>query len=178
MNLPQSPITSIPPTKPLRRRSHLEYDIQTEFFCVIRKLAKVDERWRLVYSVPNGSAQSMRSRLHEYRMGLTRGVSDVCVDLPSADGRYGFLRIEFKTPAGVQSTEQLEYERLVTLYGGGLYVVCRSSDEAFRAISAFLGLDSEAFMAKIQALKPRRARRAGYKPSRTTKSPKDAFFCL
>lgn len=128
---------------------------------VIRKLAKVDERWNLVYSVPNSSAQSLRSRLHEYRLGLHRGVSDVAVDLPSRDGRYGFLRIEFKSPVGVQSDDQREYQRLVTLYGRGLYLLCRSSDEAFMALSDYLGLDREGFMSKIRKLKPRRRRSSG-----------------
>ena len=164
--------TTTPSTKPPRRRTHLEYDIQTDFFVVIRKLERVDERWGLIYSVPNAAAQSRRSRLHEYRLGLHRGVADVAVDLPSSDHSYGYLRIEFKTPTGSQSPDQRHYQHLVTSYGSGLYVVCRSVDEAFSTLATYLGLDRDHFLDKVKSLRPKR--KGGKRSTRGT----NVAFCL
>lgn len=101
-------------------RKCTESDMQIQFFSWIRRLALLDERFHLVYSVPNEGAQSETRRLKMYRMGLTRGVSDINVDLPSHDNRFGYLRIELKAASGVQSSDQKEYQRLVNQYGGGL----------------------------------------------------------
>ena len=166
-----------PSAKPPRRRTHLEYAIQTDFFVVIRKLEQVDERWGLIYSVPNAAAQSRRSRLHEYRLGLHRGVADVAVDLPSADHSYGYLRIEFKTPTGSQSPDQRNYQRLVTTYGSGLYVICRSVDDAFSVLANYLGLDPASFLAKVKTLRPRRKGCKSVSISKPS-TRADAVFCL
>lgn len=103
------------------RRRYRECDLQMQFFQWIRQLALIDEHFHLVYSVPNEGAQSSTRRLMMYRMGLTAGVADINIDLPSADGKYGYLRIELKSNIGRQSEEQKNFERLVREHGG---VVC------------------------------------------------------
>lgn len=120
-------------------RKCTESDMQIQFFSWIRRLALLDERFHLVYSVPNEGAQSETRRLKMYRMGLTRGVSDINVDLPSHDNRFGYLRIELKTASGVQSSDQKEYQRLVNQYGGGLYVLCRSMSEVLDVFGKYFG---------------------------------------
>ncbi len=116
-----------------------ESDLQMQFFRWIRRLALIDERFQLVYSVPNEGAQTESRRLRMYRMGLTSGVADINIDLPSYDGKYGYLRIELKTNTGRQSTDQKNYERLVGTHGGGLYIVCRSISEILDVFSRYFG---------------------------------------
>jgi hypothetical protein len=87
-------------------RRHSEAATQRCFFTIIRRLATIDPRMGLVYSVPNDGPLTEHRRLHCFRMGMTRGISDVNVDLPSGDGRYGYLRMEFKSDIGHQSPDQ------------------------------------------------------------------------
>jgi hypothetical protein len=54
-------------------------------------------------------------------------------------GRYGYLRIEFKSDTGKQTAAQEAYEHLVGQYGGGKYVVCRSMGAALCALAEHLG---------------------------------------
>jgi hypothetical protein len=74
---------------------------------------------------------------------MTRGVSDVSVDIPSGDGRYRYLRLEFKSQTGHQSSDQRTYQPLVSQYGHGKYVICRSVSDAVTAIADYLGESHE-----------------------------------
>lgn len=69
--------------------------------------------------------------------GFQNGVSDLNLDLPR--GRYHFLRIEMKTKTGKQSDAQKEYEKAVFAVGG-IYVICRSENEAIDAFRAYMDL--------------------------------------
>jgi len=81
-------------------KRHSEADLQKKFFTFIRRLAAEDPRMGLAYSVPNEGAQTDQRRLYCYRMGMTRDISDVNIDLRSQDSRHGYLRIEFKSDIG------------------------------------------------------------------------------
>jgi hypothetical protein len=93
----------------------------------------------LVYSVPNEGAQTERRRLYCYRLGMTRGISDVNVDIPSKDGQYGYLRLEFKSTGGYQSPDQKAYQSLVTSHGKGKYVVCRTISDVLQVLADYFG---------------------------------------
>lgn len=124
---------------PAKKQNCSETELQIRFFTWIRRLALVDSRLHLIYSVPNEGPQSNTRRLKMYRMGLTRGVSDINVDLPSYDGKYGYLRIELKSQIGRQSPDQANFQRLVTWYGGGKYVLCRSFDDIISELTQYFG---------------------------------------
>jgi hypothetical protein len=87
-------------------RRHFESDTQRKFFTIIRRLSAIDPRRGLVYSVPNDGPLTEHRRMHCFRMRMTRDISDVNVDIPSGDGKYGYLRLEFKSETGHQSPDQ------------------------------------------------------------------------
>jgi hypothetical protein len=147
------------------RRVYAEFDAQAAFFSVIRKLRNLDERWNLVYAVPN---ESVGMRYRAYRLGLQRGASDVNVDLPSGDGRYGYLRLEFKSANGIQSPEQKYFQRIVEDFGGGHYAIVRSADEAFRVLATYLGLPSSDFASACSRLLPRKGPIQALQPPKRT----------
>ena len=120
-------------------RRHSESDTQRRFFTIIRRLGTIDPRMGLVYSVPNDGPLTEHRRLYCFRMGMTRGISDVNVDIPSGDGKYGYLRLEFKSDTGRQSTDQRTFQALVSQYGHGRYVICHTVSEAITALADHLG---------------------------------------
>jgi hypothetical protein len=120
-------------------RRDSEADLQKKFFTFIRRLATIDPRMGLVYSVPNEGAQTERRRLYCYRLGMTRGISDVNIDIPSRDGRYGYLRLEFKSDTGCQSPDQRTYQSLASQYGNGKYVICRTISDVLQVLADYFG---------------------------------------
>ncbi|MDR0742150.1 MAG: hypothetical protein LBE98_01660 [Puniceicoccales bacterium] len=153
-------------------RRHSEADTQKKFFTFIRRLATIDPRMGLVYSVPNEGAQTERRRLYCYRMGMTRGISDVNVDIPSRDGRYGYLRLEFKSDTGCQSPDQRTYQSLVSQYGNGKYVICRTISDAITALADHLGESRDYWQMLQKKYSPREQK----KPSPLPDDLWDAFL--
>lgn len=77
------------------------------------------------YHAANGEARSPRTGAKLKRMGVRRGVADICLVLP--DGRAGFL--EIKTDSGRLSPDQKAF-RDDCERSGARYAVVRSVDEA------------------------------------------------
>jgi hypothetical protein len=140
-------------------RRHSEAATQQRFFTIIRRLATIDPRMGLVYSVPNDGPLTEHRRLHCFRMGMTRGISDVNVDLPSGDGRYGYLRLEFKSDTGCQSPDQCTYQSLVSQYGCGRYVICRTVSDAITALADHLGESRDYWQMLQKKYSPREQRK-------------------
>ncbi len=101
-----------------------------------------------LFSVPNELAMTIRGALLQTKLpkskvdqiisiltqkfkntGLRSGVSDTVVIFP---GKTIF--VEFKTPTGVQSDKQKEFEQVVK-GNGQSYYICRSLDEFKRIIN-------------------------------------------
>lgn len=156
------------------RVRYAETEMQCQIFAIIRRLEEKDERWGLIYSVPNDAATSQRARLAAYRKGLTKGISDINCDLPSADGTIPFLRIELKSSDGVQSEEQLDYQRKIRKYTAGNYCVIRSLEAFFKLLARHLGLPEREFLEKVEQLKP--DNRPKFLKDISAKSALDAFF--
>ena len=81
----------------------------------------------LTFSVPNGGTRNAREVIELKRQGLTNGVSDIFICIPSRD-LHG-LFIEFKSRTGKVSEEQAAFIARVKEAGYGA-VVCYSFDEA------------------------------------------------
>lgn len=134
----------------------------------VRRMAKQNPLWNLVYAIPNDCMVSQSARNRAVRLGLLRGAADIAVDLPSWDCCKGYLRIEFKTHRGEQSLAQRNYQNLVENYGRGSYAICRSAEEGLETVCRHLGLESST---AIGAALPRRA----HKKENT---PINAFQCI
>jgi hypothetical protein len=81
--------------------------------------------------LPGGERQGARLK----RAGMTAGVADLFLSIPSGD--LAGLYIEMKTPTGRQQPNQKEFERLVVAEGYG-YVVPRSLEEFKWCVNMYL----------------------------------------
>lgn len=90
---------------------------------------------KLLYAIPNGSRRDAITGKLLKDEGVIRGVSDLCFDVPNRF--YHGLKVEMKTPTGVQSKEQKEYQSRVESVGYK-YVVCRSLDDFKRELTIYI----------------------------------------
>lgn len=97
----------------------------------------------LAYAVPNGQHRTAAQAAVLKSEGMTKGVSDICIDIPSHE--YHSLRIEMKTDKGKQTIEQEEYE-LRCKAVGIKYVVVRSRDEFEAAVNEHMAHVSTAIL--------------------------------
>lgn len=101
--------------------------------------AEINEyRWPelgLLYHIPNEGKRTAASGARLRRMGLRRGVPDLC--LPAARGRYHGLYIELKAVGGRATAEQKEF--IEALCEQGFFaVVCVGGEAAARMIVDYL----------------------------------------
>lgn len=71
------------------------------------------------------------------REGLVAGVADIVLLVPR--GGYGCLCIEFKTPTGRQSAEQVRWQEQCEA-AGNKYIIVRSAEEAIAETNEYLHL--------------------------------------
>lgn len=90
---------------------------------------------RLLYAVPNGSRRDAITGKILKDEGVLRGVSDLNLDI--ANRFYHGLRIEMKTPKGVQSKEQKDFQTEIEAQGFK-YIVCRSLDQFVREVTIYM----------------------------------------
>lgn len=90
---------------------------------------------KLLYAIPNGSRRDAITGKILKDEGVVRGVSDLNLDI--ANRFYHGLRIETKTPKGVQSKEQKEFQEMVEAQNFR-YVICRSLNDFIKEITIYL----------------------------------------
>lgn len=90
---------------------------------------------RLLYAVPNGGRRDAKTGKILKDEGVVRGVSDLNLDI--ANRFYHGLRIEMKTPKGIQSKEQKEFQAEVEAQGFK-YIICRSRDEFIKGVTIYI----------------------------------------
>lgn len=90
----------------------------------------------LLIHVPNGRRRSIRDGVKLKMEGVTAGVADLVLFVPS-NGWHG-LCVEIKTPVGKQSKSQKEWSENVTAMGYK-YTISKSVDEFVEIIKEYLG---------------------------------------
>lgn len=90
---------------------------------------------KLLLAVPNGGSRNIIEAKNLKAQGIKSGVSDVLL-LISKKG-FSCLCLEFKTPVGKQSDEQIEFEKQAEKVGNK-YVVVRSVKEAIDTLKWYL----------------------------------------
>lgn len=107
--------------------------------CFVISWAEVNEyrypELKLLYHVPNEGKRSGREGAKMKRMGLRKGVSDLC--LPVARGIYHGLYIELKALDGRITKEQNEFLAAVREQGYCSYA-CYGGESAVKAIEQYL----------------------------------------
>lgn len=92
---------------------------------------------RLMYHVPNEGKRTKATGARLCRIGMRRGVPDIC--LPHPSGVYHGLYIELKAERGKPTVEQREY--LTALESEGYFVaLCYGSHAAIDSIKRYLGI--------------------------------------
>lgn len=116
---------------------HIESQIQQN--CVTWFRLQYPKIGRLLFAVPNGGARNAREAAIMKGEGVTAGVADLILLLPS--GAYSSLCIEFKTTSksSRQTPTQKEWQALAEA-NGNKYVVCRSIEDFQREIREYLPL--------------------------------------
>jgi len=89
----------------------------------------------LTFAIPNGGSRDAREGANLKRQGVTAGVFDVFVSVPSVN--YNGLYIEFKHGRNKLTSAQKIFQEKV-LNAGFAAVVCYNFDEAMNAVEEYL----------------------------------------
>ena len=89
----------------------------------------------LLFAVPNGGSRNLKEAAHLKQQGVTAGVSDLILLVPSYP--CPFLCIEMKVGRNKQTEAQKAFQQQVESVGGA-YVVCYSFEHFAGAINAYL----------------------------------------
>ncbi|MCF0120549.1 MAG: VRR-NUC domain-containing protein [Bacteroidaceae bacterium] len=120
---------------------HREHELQAACVKWWRLQYRDADFVRLLYAVPNGGKRSVYEAAAFKAEGVVAGVSDLNLDMASADGRHHGLRIEMKQGGGRQSEHQRTWQQAVERQGYR-YEVVRSVDEFIALIGEYLGDDA------------------------------------
>ena len=112
---------------------HIESNIQKSAVLWFR--LQFPQYSKLLFSCPNGGARNAREAQILKAEGIVPGVSDLIL-LVARHG-YNALCIEFKTPTGRQTQNQIQWQ-LEAEKQGNKYVICRSFDEFKKTIEEYL----------------------------------------
>ena len=115
-------------TTPLSE-SQIQHDCLTWFRLQYPNLAL------LLFAVPNGCRRDAKTGARMRYEGVIKGVADLMLLIPKKG--YASLCIEMKTPKGVQSKFQKEWQREAEKYRNK-YVVCRSLQEFIYEVNSYL----------------------------------------
>lgn len=122
------------PPKKKRKKDNEEERIQIEFFKLVKLFfPKLPDK--LLFAVPNGGSRNKIEAINLKRQGTTAGVSDVILLIPKKG--YASLCIEFKTKKGIQSDEQIEFQRQAENCHSK-YVIVRSAMQAIEELKRYL----------------------------------------
>lgn len=91
-----------------------------------------------LFSVPNGmfTTHAMANKCRAE--GLVAGVADLCLAVPSHDGRWSVLWLEMKRLSGGEWHDEQKQFASRVMARGQQYVLCRGAVEAIFAIQAHL----------------------------------------
>ena len=122
------------PSKKGKKHDKPEERMQIEFFNQVPiffpKLPN-----KLLFAVPNGGSRNIIEAKNLKAQGVKRGVADVMLQIPKKG--FASLILEFKTPVGRQSEDQIIYQKQAEEYGNK-YVVVRSVKEAIDTLKWYL----------------------------------------
>lgn len=92
-----------------------EHMIQSACFDWCRVMEQTDERYKMIYAIPNGGHRHIGQARKLKKEGVKAGVWDVAVDVPMR-GFHG-MRLEFKSEKGKLTPEQIEMGHRYKRYG-------------------------------------------------------------
>ena len=124
--------------RPRKSRAEIEAQEQRAFFVWLRLHARQFPELRWVHAIPNGLWLGPKRGAEAVELGLTAGVWDVFVPVPSS-GCQG-LYIEMKAGRNGLTNEQAAFRAALEPLGFR-FAVCRSWLEARNVVEEYLGLE-------------------------------------
>lgn len=115
--------------KPKHIESHLQRN------CIRWFRLQYPEYALLCFAVPNGGARNKREAGILKAEGVTAGVADVILLIPSGD--FASLCMEFKTEKGKQQDTQKEWQKAAES-AGNKYAIIRSFDDFRTEVNSYL----------------------------------------
>ena len=104
---------------------------------IFRYFEKNYQEYKMLFChVPNGGNRNILEAMAFKRGGVVAGVADF-IFLYRTE-KYGYACFELKTNTGRQSDKQKNFERQVTILGGGVYYIIRSKQQFVDAIEQYL----------------------------------------
>lgn len=123
---------------PYKTRKHSQPEARIQSSCVLWLNNERPETRGLYIHIPNeGNRDSAIDGALRRSLGLVAGAPDTFLFL--ARGDYHGLAVEFKTPTGVQSQAQKDFQFRLERQGYK-YVICRSLEEFQQIIDDYLNL--------------------------------------
>jgi hypothetical protein len=89
----------------------------------------------LMFAVPNGGKRDAKTGARMKYEGVIQGVADLILLIPKKS--FASLCIEMKTPKGIQSDNQIKWQRAAES-AHNKYVVCHSLQEFINEVNAYL----------------------------------------
>lgn len=126
------------PTRTQKTDTETEHDIQVQ--CVQLFRANHPELALNIFAVPNGGLRDRTTAGRLKAEGVTAGVADLLLLVPSHDGKHHGLCIEMKTTekGSVQRATQKEWQKAVEAQGYR-YEVCRTKKRFCEVVCSHLG---------------------------------------
>ena len=119
--------------KTRKKPSDEEHRIQSA--CIKWYRLKYPKMHHNLFAVPNGGRRDRITGAKLKEEGVLAGVADII--FLKSNRFYGALLIEIKTPKGMQSDPQIEWENKISK-DGYKYTVCRSVDDFVKVIIDYL----------------------------------------
>lgn len=118
-----------------------------------------DKVWQLqaIYSIPNEGKRSGAEGAKMVRMGLKKGIPDLCLPVRSFDGKYGSLYLEMKAQNGVLRESQKQQIKLLRELGNRVEVL-RDADKAMDLVMEHLGIDPSPYKPYVRLIDIRKLR--------------------
>lgn len=117
-----------------KERKRTEDRIQQEYVMDFRNRYCLKHHFPrfVIFSVPN-EGKDGKEQQRKVGTGLLKGVSDTIINLPGI-----MVYCETKTPEGVQSNDQKEFQQTVEALGF-IYIIVRSKSDFYEKISKIYG---------------------------------------
>lgn len=128
------------------RPTHHESKLQIQ--CVTWLKYQYPHLAPLFFAVPNGGSRNAREAAIMKAEGVTAGVSDLILNIPS--GRYTQLDIEMKDGSS-QSAAQKRYQRYAEAVGI-MYVVCKSFEVFQSTVQNYLDSVNPAILESLETI--------------------------
>lgn len=119
-----------------------EFELQKACMDYVRIRRNYDERYWLVYAVPNANRRTPREQAQRKAEGMLAGVSDIIVQCPSTCGTYSSAALELKIGKNKPTKAQQEFLDRIARHGGYSKVI-RAVDEFIYIMERYLATPSK-----------------------------------